>query len=198
MLFGSGDVRRRRPERLRLRSARSLHHKEVLFDQDHFLTLGDLAGGDGLDTGKVIGIGDDHRGGQLIAGGRNGSHIELEQQLAFLDLVAHLDLGLVALALQLDGIHAHMDQDFQAIVAHDAHGVAGLGNLFDGAVKRSDHFALGRLDGAALAQRLAGENRIVALAEDADLAFQRSADDPIPGGGGGRRRRLVFAVQVGM
>src|SRR5699024_676588 len=51
-------------------SARSLHHKETLFDQDHVLTLGDLAGGDGFDTGKVIGIGDDHRGGQLIAGGR--------------------------------------------------------------------------------------------------------------------------------
>src|SRR5699024_6153527 len=60
-----------------------------------------------------------------------------------------------------------------------------------------DHFALGRLDGTALAQRLAGENRIVDLVQDADLAFQRSADDLIAGGGGGRRRLFFFVEQVG-
>ena len=84
-----------------------------------------------------------------MACGADGIQIHLQQRGAGLDLIAHLDQCLEALALHLHSVHANMDQDLDAVLAGQAHGVQGGSHLFHGAVKRSIHGLAGGLDAAA-------------------------------------------------
>lgn len=45
-------------------------------------------------------------------------------------MVTGLHKQLVALALELHSLHTNMDQHFQPVIAQQADGVAGLGDLF--------------------------------------------------------------------
>ena len=87
-----------------------------------------------------------------MAGSLDLVQIHGQQQLALLDLVADLDIGAEAVALHLDGIHAHMDEHFHAAVALDAPCMQAVGRLGDDAVHRGKDLALGGIDAAALAQ----------------------------------------------
>ena len=71
-----------------------------------------------------------------VVGSADGVQIDLQQSGAGLDLLLFLDQSGEALALHLDGVHADMDQQLDAVVAGDADGVQGGSHLRDGAVKR--------------------------------------------------------------
>ena len=84
-----------------------------------------------------------------MACGADGVQIHFQQRGAGLDLVAHLDQCLEAVAVHLHGVHANMDQDLHAVLAGQAHSVQGGSHLFHSAVKRSIHGLAGGLDAAA-------------------------------------------------
>ena len=84
-----------------------------------------------------------------MACGADGVQIDLQQRSAGLDLVTFLDQSLEALAVHLNGIHADMDQDLDAVIAGQTHSVQGGSHLIHGAVERSVHGLAGRLDAAA-------------------------------------------------
>ena len=88
-------------------------------------------------------------------------------------MVTGLHKQLVALALQLHSLHTNMDQHLQPVIAQQADGVAGLGDLFHDAVCRRYHLAAAWLNGAALAQNLAGKYRILDPGQCPDAAGDR-------------------------
>lgn len=107
----------------------------LLFDLQQLGVQVNLAGGERLYLGEIVGVGDDHRGGdgELLA--LNIVNIELQEQLSCFNAVAGFDLGGEALAVELDGVHADVDQQLRAGVGGDAEGVAGAAAC-SGSLKR--------------------------------------------------------------
>ena len=95
-----------------------------------------------------------------MAGSGDLGKIHLQQQIALLDLIAHLDLGAEAVALHLDGIHADVDQHLDIADALDAQCVAAVRGLGDLAVDGGVDLALGGVNAAALAQDALCKNLI--------------------------------------
>ena len=84
-----------------------------------------------------------------MACGADSVQIDLQQGSARLDLVAFLDQSLKALTVHLDGVHADMDQDLDAVIAGQTHSVQGGSHLIHSAVKRSVNGLTGGLNAAA-------------------------------------------------
>ena len=118
-----------------------------------------------------------------MTGGADGVEVDLEQRGARLDLGAFLRQRGEAVALHLHGIHAHMDEQLDAVIAHQAHRVQAFGHLCDGAVKRCVNGIPGGFDAAAAAQNGRCERLVRQLLQRDDLACQR------------HHHRLLFALE---
>ena len=67
-----------------------------------------------LDPLVALGVGNDDRGDGLVAGGSDGGPVDVHQRHAPQNLVAGLDLGAEVLALELDGVHADVNEQLDS------------------------------------------------------------------------------------
>ena len=90
-------------------------------------------------------------------------------------MVAGLGDGLEVLAAEAHGLQTHMDEDFSAVVALEAHGVAGLKHEIHRGVAGGDDLVAGGLDGHALAEDFITEGGILHFLNGNGLTGHRSA-----------------------
>ena len=102
--------------------------------------------------------------------------IEVEQQLAGLDLVAFCDLGIEAVAVHGYGVNTDVDQKLHAGGACKADGVLGISDRGDLAVERSYNIACGRTDAYAVAQDAACKSLVFNLFTGNDFTVCGSLD----------------------
>ena len=119
------------------------------------------------------------------AAGELGQQVDVEgdQRLARHHPRALRDQNLEALALQRDGVDADMHQRLGAAIGAHRHRMAGAMNRGDDAVERRAQGRFNRVDGDAVAQHAAGEDRIVDLLDRHEPAAERRGEDD--GGGDG-------------
>ena len=91
------------------------------------------------------------------------------------DVVALLDFDVEALALEVDGVQADVDEQFDSVVQVDAEGVPGVGGDDDCAVcGGGDHDIAGGGQACALADGAGGEHRVGDVFQGHDRSGQRS------------------------
>ena len=111
-----------------------------------------------------------------MTGGQNGVQICLQKQLALLDGVAVLAVDGEGLAVQTDRLQTHVDQDLNAGVGLQAHGVTGDEHGLHSAVDGGVDLAVGGDDGDAVAQQALGEGGIGDVGDGNGLAVHGSVD----------------------
>ena len=126
------------------------------------------------DVAVVRRVRHDERRRRLVARRLDRLGVELEEQLAFLDLVALRGLGREVLAVQLDRVHADVDEHLDAVFGLHADGVLRLEEHRDLAVERCEDLPFRVLDRRAAAHRARAEDRIVHRAECDELALDRA------------------------
>ena len=102
--------------------------------------------------------------------------IEVEEQLAGLDLIAFSDLRIEAVAVHGYGINTDVDQKFHAGGACKADSVLGISDRSDLAVERSYDIACRRLDAYAVAEDAACKGLIFDVLTCNDKAVCGSLD----------------------
>lgn len=136
----------------------SCHSGVILAAQldNNFIVVNFLAGA-GAENAEVLAVTDqssDHGG---VAGSLDGFDIELDQQIALLDLVAVLAVNGEVLAVQLNGIQTDVDQDFILVAGDQSHSVTGGEHIIDSGIAGSISLALGGDDADAVAQHILGK-----------------------------------------
>ena len=106
----------------------------------------------GLEGGIGIGIANQHRGNGGQTRSLHGLQVNLNHQLALLDLVAVVHMHSEGLALQAHGLQADVDENLNAGFGNQADGVAGVEHHINGGIAGGIHLTLGGLDGNAIAQ----------------------------------------------
>lgn len=134
-----------------------------------------------------------HRGDRRVPGGDDRLPVEAHQRRAGGDVIALGHEELEALAAHVDGVDADVDEDLQAIVQLQAHGVAGREGHHDLAVCRCDDGVAVGVDRGALAHLAGGEGGVGDLRQRQQRAAHRRRHGQIHGGiracigrGGGR------------
>ena len=114
---------------------------------------------------EAFAIGEDQHRDQALAAACHLVQIEAQQRLALRDPRPFLDQGIEALALQLDGVQAQVQQQLGAVVGLQGHGMTRPRDVHDHTGAGRVEAVVQRVDGDAVAHGAAGEHRVGDAAE---------------------------------
>lgn len=135
------------------------------------------------DDVERVGVQDDDRGCRVVAGGRDGIQVDLEERLTGLHLVALLDERGEVLAVELDRVEADVHQHLHTVWARDTDRVLRVEHRRHSARDGGDELTVSRADSDPLAEDLSREDGIVDLGERDDLTGEGALQ--LDAGGGG-------------
>jgi hypothetical protein len=141
-------------------------------DDEKFVASLDLAADFGKGERERLAIGQDHRNQQALRALGQDFQGETDQLGASLDALAFGDVGRKPLAVQGNRVEADMHQDFGAIRSSQGEGVTGPVQSRHGAVAGGAQRAVDRIDGDAITQYAAAEDRV----RDVDQRYYPAGD----------------------
>ena len=106
------------------------------------------------------GVGDGHDRRRVLARLADLLQVHRPERLAGAHALSGGDGQREGAALELDGVDAQVEEDLQAVVGRDAHGVTGAGDHGDGPADGGDDVAGAGAHAEALSEGAGGEDRI--------------------------------------